>query len=186
MKTNPILWLALAGAALLINLNLNAADLVWIGGTGNWNAAGNWSPAQIPTAADNVWLTNSGTYTVTVPAGSTATNNSLTIGGASGTQTLAVDRAPLSINGPSLINGNGQLTLLVAQSLVTGPGSLTVNGVLNCPNGTISGAGALTINSGGMLAIGSGGITLGRTLNNSGSGSWAGGNLTISANNSIN
>src|ERR1039457_6858267 len=39
----------------------NAADLVWTGGTGNWNAAGNWSPAQVPTSADNAWITNSGT-----------------------------------------------------------------------------------------------------------------------------
>src|ERR1051325_11319430 len=69
---------------------LQASDLVWIGGTGNWNAAANWSPAQIPAATDNVWITNNGPYTVTVPAGSTANAASLTVGGAGGTQDLAI------------------------------------------------------------------------------------------------
>src|ERR1017187_1207040 len=75
-------WPMILGSVLLA-VAANAADLVWIGGTGNWNAAGNWSPAQVPTAADNAWITNSGTYTVTVPAGTTATSASLTVGGAS-------------------------------------------------------------------------------------------------------
>jgi hypothetical protein len=50
--------------AMLFTIGANAADLVWIGGTGNWNAAGNWSPSQLPTAADNAIITNHGTYTV--------------------------------------------------------------------------------------------------------------------------
>ena len=54
---------------MLFTAGAKATDLVWIGGTGNWNAAGNWSPAQVPTAADNAFITNTGTYTVTVPAG---------------------------------------------------------------------------------------------------------------------
>src|SRR5947209_19910480 len=98
---------ALVSVTMLFTAGANAADLVWIGGTGNWNAAGNWSPAQIPTAADNVWITNNGDYTVTVPAGTTATHNSLTLGGTSGTQILAVDRATLTINGPSTVNTRG-------------------------------------------------------------------------------
>jgi hypothetical protein len=186
MKTRLASSTIVIGVAFLFNAHLLAADLIWIGGTGNWNAAGHWSPAQVPTAADNTWITNSGTYTVTVPAGTTATNNSLTLGGAAGVQTLAVDRATLSVNGASLINPNGQLSFLVAQSVVTGPGNLTVNGILNWANGTMSGAGVTTIGSGGTLIIGSGGVTLGRTLNNGGNGSWSGGNLTISAGNSLN
>src|SRR6266487_3142586 len=38
----------LASVAMLLTAVANATDLVWIGGTGNWNAAGNWSPAQLP------------------------------------------------------------------------------------------------------------------------------------------
>jgi hypothetical protein len=171
----------LLGVVLLTLTGANAADLVWIGGTGNWNAAGNWSPAQVPTAADNAWITNSGTYTVTVPAGTTATNGSLTVGGASGTQTLAIDRATLTVGGPSVVSANGHLDFLVSQSVLTGAGNLTVNGTLNWANGAMSGTGTTTIGSGGVLAIGSGGVTFGRTLTNAGTGSWSGGNLTMSA-----
>src|SRR5690349_10135914 len=120
MRFNTNLWPALVGVALLTTAVVNGADLVWIGGTGDWNAAGNWSPAQVPTAADNAWITNNGAYTVTVPAGSSANAASLTVGGAAGAQELAIDRATLTINGASLINPNGQLTFLVAQSVLTG------------------------------------------------------------------
>jgi hypothetical protein len=181
LKTSLVKWQTCAFAILFMAVGANAADLVWVGGTGNWNAAGNWNPAQVPTAADNALITNIGTYTVTVPAGSTATAGSISVGGASGTQTLAIDRATLTIGGTSMINANGHLDFLVAKSIVTGTGNLTVNGTLNWANGTMSGTGATTIGSGGVLAIGSGGVTFGRTLNNGGTGSWSGGNLSMSA-----
>ena len=174
-------WPALVSAALVLTGSTRAADLVWIGGTGNWNVAGNWSPAQVPGAADNTWITNNGIYTLTVPAGTTATASSVTVGGASGSQTLSLDRATLTLNGASVVNPNGQLALTVSQSVLTGAGNLTVNGTLDWANGTMSGTGTTTIGSGGVLAIGSGGVTLGRTLNQGGLGTWAGGNLTMSA-----
>ncbi|MCX6928258.1 MAG: YDG domain-containing protein, partial [Verrucomicrobia bacterium] len=46
--------------------------------------------------------------------------------------------------------------------------------------------GTTTIGSGGVLAIGSGGVTFGRTLTNGGTGSWSGGNLSMSAGVSLN
>jgi acyl CoA:acetate/3-ketoacid CoA transferase alpha subunit len=179
-------WQAIFSATALAVATANATDLVWIGGTGNWNSAGNWSPVQVPLAADNAWITNGGTYTVTVPAGTTATAASVTVGGPGGTQTLAIDRATLTLSEASVINSNGQLDLLVSQSVVTGAGNLTVSGTLNWANGTISGTGAMSVVSGGMLAIGSGGVTLARTLNNSGSVTWDGGNLTFSTGATIN
>jgi hypothetical protein len=181
LKTSFAKWQVFAVAVLITVVSADAADLVWIGGTGNWNAAGNWSPAQLPTAADNAFITNSGTYTVTLPQGSTGTAGTLTVGGASGTQTLAIDRATLTLNGASVINASGHLDLLVSQSILTGSGNLTVDGTLNWANGTMSGAGITTIGSGGVLAIGSGGVTFGRTLNNGGTGTWSGGNLSMSA-----
>jgi len=71
----------IAAAVLLTISGANATDLVWIGGTGDWTAAGNWSPAQVPTAVDNAWITNSGTYTVTIPAGASGTVGALGPGG---------------------------------------------------------------------------------------------------------
>ena len=155
MKLSLKNWQAIVSAIALAAATANATDLVWIGGTGNWNAAGNWSPAQVPTAADSAWITNNGTYTVTLPAGTTATSGSLTVGGASGTQTLAIDRATLTLNGASVVKPNAQLTLLVAQSVLNGAGNLTVNGTLNWADGTMAGTGVTAISSGGVLAIGS-------------------------------
>jgi hypothetical protein len=176
-----LIWPALDGMLMVFTAGASAADLLWIGGTGNWNAGGNWSSGQVPTAADNAWITNTGTYTVTVPAGTTATANSVTVGGASGSQTLSIDRATLTLNSASVVNPNGQLALTVSQSVLTGAGNLTVNGTLNWANGTMSGTATTAIGSGGVLAIGSGGVTFGRTLNHGGVGTWAGGNLTLSA-----
>ena len=181
MKTRSILLHIILPAVLVLAGNARAADLIWIGGTGNWNAAANWSPSQIPGAGDNAFITNNGSYTVTVPAGSTATAGTLAVGGANGTQTLSIDRATLTLSGASVVNRNGQLALTVSQSVVTGAGNLTVNGTLDWANGTMSGAGTTTIASGGVLTIGAGGVTFGRTLNQGGVGTWAGGNLTMSA-----
>jgi hypothetical protein len=181
LKNRLARWRVLAATFLFVASTASATDLVWVGGSGNWNAAGNWSPAQLPTAADTAIITNTGTYTVTLPPGSTGTAGTITVGGTSGTQTLAIDRATLTIGGVSVINANGHLDFLVSQSILTGAGNLTVNGTVNWANGTMSGTGTTTIGSGGLLAIGSGGVTFGRTLNNGGSGTWSGGNLTMSA-----
>jgi hypothetical protein len=182
MKTLVIAAATLAIAAA----GTNATDLTWVGGTGDWTAAGNWSPAQVPTAADNAWLTNSGSYTVTIPAGSSATAGALILGGANGPQILDIDQATLTLISTSSVNTNGQISFLAAQSVLTGPGDLLVDGAITWSNGTISGTGALNINNHGVLAIGSGGVTLGRTLNNSGAGSWSGGILSISDGSSFN
>ena len=45
---------------------VRAAQLLWTNLNGGlWNAATNWSPNQVPGAADSVVITNAGTYTVT-------------------------------------------------------------------------------------------------------------------------
>ena len=107
MQTKSVKWLILLGAALWI-ANANAAtNLVWIGGTGLWNAPANWSPARVPTAIDNVFITNTTTYTVTVPDGVDPTVDSLMLGGASGTQTLSLGRSSLTLNSASVVNANG-------------------------------------------------------------------------------
>ena len=171
-------WPVIVGTTLLVVAAANATDLVWIGGTGNWNAAANWSPAQLPAAADNVFITNNGIYTVTVPNSVDPTVASLTLGGANGTQTLSLGRSILTLNGASIVNANGQLVLTVGNSTVTGAGSLTVNGALNWASGTMSGAGVTSIGGSGVVTI-NGGVTLTtRMMNNAGHVSWDSGNLT--------
>src|ERR1019366_2732284 len=94
-------WPALVSAAMVFPAGVNAADLVWAGGSGNWNVAVNWNPQQVPGAADNAFITTNGTYTVTVPQNIPTTVASLTVGGASGTQTLALDKTTLTLKCPS-------------------------------------------------------------------------------------
>ena len=132
----------------------------------------------MPGAGDNAFITNSGTYTVTVPDSVNPTVNSLAVGGASGAQTLSLGRSILTLTAASVVNPNGQLVLTMGNSTLTGAGGLTVNGTLNWASGTMSGAGATSIGSGGALTI-NGGVTLtGRTLNNTGHATWASGNFT--------
>jgi hypothetical protein len=143
-------WCSVFVAAISAVLTgLQASDLVWIGGTGNWNVSANWSPTQVPTSSDNVFITNSGSYTVIIPANSSGSVHSLTLGGAAGTQTLSVDRATLTLGGASFVQTNGVLQLAVSQSVLTGVGNLTVNGAVQWDAGTMSGTAVTTVGPGG-------------------------------------
>jgi hypothetical protein len=109
----------------------------WTGlaGDGQWTTAGNWSTDQVPTLTDDVCITLSGTYTVTVGGvggvGSTSVD-SLTIGGSSGTQTLEI----------SGINSSGN-TILTAGSVTNDAnGSILLDclpaGSTPCTGGAVS------------------------------------------------
>src|SRR4051794_34770473 len=63
---------------------------------GNWSAPVNWDPNQTPGVADAVVITNDGTYTVAFDV--SANIASLTLGGSSGTQTLAKSSSTLTLN----------------------------------------------------------------------------------------
>jgi hypothetical protein len=66
-----------------------ACTKTWGSSSGSWGEANDWSPHGVPTNTDDVCITTSGTYTVTLPAeGGQA--KSLTLGGSSGTQTIDV------------------------------------------------------------------------------------------------
>jgi hypothetical protein len=123
----------------------------WINGSGgNWSTAGNWSPAQIPTASDEVYIDAGGSYTVIVSTAEAA--GILHVGtGISGTQTLAVTvTGSLSLGSASDVTTTGAMSVV---STLSGTGSLAVNGVFNWDGGTIAGSTGLTINSGGLLTV---------------------------------
>jgi fibronectin-binding autotransporter adhesin len=90
-------------AALMIALTLGAGaasaatcDTSWSGGSGNWTEVGHWSNGLPGGAHPNACITADGTYTVNVTAlngnfnNSIASASNLTLGGASGQQTIAV------------------------------------------------------------------------------------------------
>ncbi|MCX6903263.1 MAG: hypothetical protein NTW03_07260, partial [Verrucomicrobia bacterium] len=122
--------------ALLLDWGACAATIVWTNTAGGfWSAANNWNPHQVPTAADDVFITNNGTYTVTLDIW--GTNNALTLGGASGTQTFIIS-SPYTLNGPGTVNANGTFNLPSATTLA-GTGDLTVSGLFQWSNGTLGG-----------------------------------------------
>ena len=83
---------------------------------GSWFTAGNWSKG-VPTSTDEVCITENGTYTVEMTqTAATVTVASLTVGGTSGTQTLAVGsstslNAVLTTSAGTSIGAQGALTM---------------------------------------------------------------------------
>jgi len=106
----------------------------WVGGSGNWSVATNWSPNGVPTATDNVVITASGTYTVTLDGDSMIYD--LTIGGTSGIQTLSLSSRTLTINGVGTINDSGNVSMNT--STINGSGTLTNSGTLTAYDGILS------------------------------------------------
>ncbi|MFN7966949.1 MAG: right-handed parallel beta-helix repeat-containing protein, partial [Acidobacteriota bacterium] len=138
---------------------------------GNWSVGTNWTPNGVPATTDDVQITLAGTYTVTLDVSSTVA--SLTLGAATGTQTLSIAANTLTLSGASSVSSNGVL----AQSggTITGAGTLTVNGAYNWSAGTLTGAGTTTIN--GTLTLSGGAvkdITSSRTLNTTSTVTWSG------------
>jgi len=179
MKRIQLLAVAfvLCAAVVMFPFRLRAADIVWTNASGNWNAAANWSPNQVPGAADNAFITNNGTYTVTLNAAATVA--SLTVGGASGIQTFTNSAQTLTLNGASTVNANGVFGLGSSGTL-TGAGDLTINSPFNWTGGTISGASRLFAN-GGLTLSGSTKVLTGRMLVNAGAATWSAGQINFAS-----
>ncbi len=166
--------LALLVVCCLCRQFAHAATIIWTNSNGgNWSSVANWSPNQLPGDGDNAMITNNGTYTVTLDA--SATIASLTLGGASGHQTLTNGGSTLTLTNASTVNTNGILG--INGGTLGGSGLLTVQGGFKWTSGYI--LGAVTIASGGLLSVsGSSDKYLGgSTLNNAGSVTWTAGNL---------
>jgi hypothetical protein len=74
-----------------------AAGIAWNNPSGgNWSVAGNWSPARVPAKGDTVFITLAGTYTVTLDVNDTVAF--LTVGGATGAQTLVANGRTFGID----------------------------------------------------------------------------------------
>jgi len=90
----PLSLCLLVAAVLCQPLSAAAATKTWIDGTGQWDAADNWSPSGQPQAGDDVYLTQSDATDRTVTYYNTtnpnAVFNSLTID-ATGTGTMTLD-----------------------------------------------------------------------------------------------
>jgi uncharacterized protein DUF11 len=142
-------------------LTSSAGCVSWAGGDGNWTDAAKWSTGVVPTASDDVCITAPSTYTVTL-AGSRSVR-SLNLGGAAGTQTLAVQGgaspALLTAAIASSVGAHGRLRL--ESTGVAGSATVHVQAGTLANSGTISsvaGAGGArgieaTLANAGLLEI---------------------------------
>src|SRR5687767_3367932 len=130
-----------------------AADIVWVNTAGgNWSDPVNWSPQLVPGASNRAYITNDGTYTVTVDI--PATVGALIVGGVSGIQSLDSPSFTLTLDGaggPSTVGVNGILNL--SGGTLAGGGLLDIGGVFNWTGGAVSGSGSLSIASVGTLNV---------------------------------
>ncbi len=104
-----------------------SATVSWVSAVdGNWSDGSKWSGGVKPSPGDDVLITVDGTYTVTLDENATVAN--LTLGGASGTQTLRSASKTLTLNSAGTIGKNGNLDL--SYSTIAGSGVLRNQGML--------------------------------------------------------
>ena len=105
--------LACAGLGLYASgAGANGCTKTWSGVTAAWGTAADWSPAGVPAATDDVCITASGSYTVTLTAGAAVKSLTLGAAGDTGTQTLDVQGTPAG--------GTSTLTLAAASTIAPG------------------------------------------------------------------
>jgi hypothetical protein len=165
---------------------------------GSWFTGTNWSKGSPPTSGEEACITAAGTYTVTMTQTvSTVSVKSLTIGGTSGTQTLAVGsscsvNAVLSTTGGTSIGPLGAMTLTdgeLCASAATLTGPVVNAGTIRTEAGS-GGARSLqgNLTNGGTIAVNANTAYngSGTTLTNQGAISPAGGvQLTVSNGSSV-
>jgi RHS repeat-associated protein len=166
MKTSPRLnRIVLAALLLLAELNVPAAVLDWTNTSGgNWSAAVNWSPNQVPGPTDTANITVAGNYTVTLDVSPAV--GGLVWGGPG--QSIDVNGQTLTVNGPIQVSAQGQFN--VNSGGLAGTNVLT--GVLTWSGGSL--AGDMTVGASGVLSIvaGGGDGIYGLILTNYGTVNW--------------
>ncbi len=90
----------------------------WIGGSGNWSLASNWS-AGLPTSTTDAVIDTASAATITIPAGQTFAINSLTVG-ANNTLSLPGGGDPSNPTS-NLVSANSSFESPVAANSTTHP-----------------------------------------------------------------
>jgi len=161
MNFSFALIFAIVGVLILGTLGFNqeafAADVTFVGGTGDWELGANWSGGSVPLVNDNA----------IIPTGSIVTINSpISIGNIGGV--LIESGAELIIDGSS---GSAQLNSdnIINNGIITtfgGPFSNT--GIIRVNGGSLNNMGIINLNGGDVLFSGYILNNFGATLINSG------------------
>ncbi len=111
-KCRQLLLLAVIAACVVGTQSRDAlgADVFWQSSvSGNWNDPSKWSGGNVPGVNDDVFITTSGTFIVTV--NQVVNVQSITLGASSGTQTLQSNGFDIQVAAPCLIGTQGSLQL---------------------------------------------------------------------------
>jgi hypothetical protein len=148
----------------------------WIGGSGDWDTAANWSSGAVPGALNDVTINVTTPITVTHGQNVADSVNSLSVSNANDTFVLSV--GSLALAATSTFDGPFQL----AGGTLTGAGNVTIKVAFAWTNnGTISGTVTVTTNGASTIgADGSGALFSGRPLANHGTMIWSGANWSLS------
>jgi hypothetical protein len=157
----------------------HASTIIWTNTAGgSWSSAINWSPNSVPSVGDDAFITNSGTYDVSLDIGPTV--NSLTLGGTNGTQSLHTGTSVLTVNGTFVVDTNGAFDLEGGE--LTGPGTLTVGGTFTWTGGSVGNGGpgaTVSVSPGGLMLVPGGYDSLYGILTNAGTLELTGGTLAM-------
>jgi RHS repeat-associated protein len=155
------------------------STVTWLGGHGlDWDTGANWSTGQVPTASDDVRITQTGitiTHNTLVNDHVNSLISSAAINLSSGSLELATAGVTSEIDATLTLVGGG--LLLGAGNLNIGsPTNPTLTGQLTWSGGTMSGSGTTTIAAGSSAsfsdATGGMGLDAGRVFNNYGALTW--------------
>ncbi|MFO1460689.1 MAG: LamG-like jellyroll fold domain-containing protein [Verrucomicrobiota bacterium] len=137
---------------------------------GDWSVASNWSGNRVPSADDDVFITEPGTYTVNLDVDATVRRLILG-GGGTGQQTLSIGSRTLTVLGDSFVQDRGELVQSGGQ-IITDGAHWSVSGKLRWTGGTIAGLGTTEFLPGTDVQVGAPGIdvtaTTGRQFLNRG------------------
>lgn len=173
---------------MLLAMPARAMDIHWAKPVnGSWSMASNWSPAQVPGAADRAFIDAAGAspYTVTL---STEASVGCVIVGTSTTstspqQSLTLVQGSVLTLGTSLGASQVQHSGLLGMSGTVNGGDLHVYGTMLWSGGTINGTGTLFVGKTGILNLTGGSVAgasgdskrlLNRRLVNDGLFTWGG------------
>jgi N-acetylneuraminic acid mutarotase len=146
MSTQIAKQIAIFIWVFIVAHSASAATIAWTNlNGGNWSVANNWSPHQVPRASNDVVITASGTYAVTL--NQDATVASLTLGGSSGTNTLFANGHNLTLTNSCSVGTHGVVN---CTNVILSAPTLVVSGLVNWTNVTVNSGSAVIINAGGV------------------------------------
>ncbi len=138
-----------AATSNAFDITASAGINSWVNAAGGaWSTAANWSQGSVPDPSDTVTIELPGTYTVTVDQNVTV--GRLRLGGASGTQTLAIGTNTFTMAESVFVAPQGVVAL--SGSSLNGIGTMRVAGTFNWTGGAIAGVGGdVVVATGGVL-----------------------------------